>query len=85
MGTFVSVVTVQRKSQWPREILNLTDISTCVNPWLLEMTPVMHLKTLTLYIVKMSERFQMKDFYFPPGVYKTKLKTFSPSFFISAR
>lgn len=33
----------------------------------------------------MSEQFQMKDFCFPPGVYKTKLKTFFPSFFISAR
>ena len=29
---------------------------------------------------QMSECFQMKDFCFPPGVYKTKLKVVSPSF-----
>lgn len=33
-----------------------------------------------LYIVKMSEQFRMKDFYFLPGVYKTKLKAFPPRF-----
>ena len=55
VGSFASVITIQGKSS---RNLNLTDISTCVHPWLLEMTPVMHLETLTLYIVKCQNAFR---------------------------
>jgi len=57
VGSFASVITIQGKSS---RNLNLTDISTCVQPWLLEMTPVMHLETLTLYIVKCQNAFRRK-------------------------
>ena len=57
VGSFASVITIQGKSS---RNLNLTDISTCVHPWLLEMTPVMRLETLTLYIVKCQNAFRWK-------------------------
>lgn len=33
MGCFASVITIQWKSKWPREFLNLSAILTCVNLW----------------------------------------------------